>query len=260
MKKISIVIPAYNEEKRIGKTLKNYLEYFRKLKAQKLLEYEILVVINNTTDKTEEVVKSFRNNEIRYLNFKKGGKGFAIIEGFRDALDRKNDLIGFVDADGATPPNAFYWLVQNIGNYDGVIASRWMKKSKIIVKQNLKRRILSRGFNFTVRSLFMFPYQDTQCGAKLFKREVIEIILNELSLTHWAFDINLLFSARQKGFRIKEFPTIWEDKDESKVSSSKTSVQMFLGILRLRLIYSPFEKLLRPVKFILVLGDRLVNG
>ena len=261
--KISIIIPAYNEEKRIKNTLEEYVKYFKqKVKDKKIKDFEIIIVINNTKDKTPEICKKIqrKNKEIKILNFKQGGKGFAVTEGFKDVLKRKNDLIGFVDADMATPPKAFYDLVKNIQNYDGIIASRWVKGA-IVKKQTLLRRFVSRGFNFLVRSTFLFKYKDTQCGAKLFKRHVVKKLVPELKLTEWAFDVNLLYLCKRNNFQIKEFPTIWEDKEESKISSvPKTSFQMFSGVVRLRLIYSPFEKILKPVKFILVIGNKLLKG
>jgi glycosyltransferase involved in cell wall biosynthesis len=252
-------MPAYNEEKRIGATLEAYGRFFNNLKKEKKLDYEILVVINNTKDKTEEVVKKFqrKNKNIRFLNFKQGGKGFAIIEGFKDSLRRKNDMIGFVDADMATPPESLYRLVLNINNFDGVMASRWIKGS-IVRGRTLKKRIFSSGFNFIVRSLFMFNYRDTQCGAKLFKKHLIEKILPELNLTQWAFDVNLLYSCRKHGFIIKEVPTVWQDQKESKIKPS-TPVQMFAGVVRLRAINSPFEPLLRPLKPFAGFMDLLIN-
>ena len=103
-------------------------------------------------------------------------------------------------------------------------------------------------------------YRDTQCGAKIFSRKVIEEITPLLSLTEWAFDINLLYLCKRKKFKIKEIPTIWEDREGSKISNvSKTSLQMFFGVVRLRLIYSSFEKLLNPIKFLLKIGDKLIN-
>ncbi|VVB78766.1 Glycosyltransferase AglD [uncultured archaeon] len=259
--KVSIVIPAYNEERRIGNTLKEYGAYFKEVKKKKHLDFEILVVINNTKDKTEEIVKSYskKYKEIRYLNFKEGGKGFAIRQGFLDALKRDNDLIGFVDADMATPPEAFYDLVKNIGKLDGIIASRWISGSTIKTKQSILRKVYSMGFNFIVRSLFLMNYRDTQCGAKLFKREVISSIVNDINLTQWAFDVNLLYLCKKRKFKVKECPTIWEDKAESKLSVTRIPIQMFLGVVRLRLINSFFEPILRPVKFILRLGDWLIN-
>ena len=258
---VSIVIPAYNEEKRIEKTLNEYCTFFRELKKKKILNFEIIVVLNNCTDKTLEIVKKTKKRfkEIRFLDFEEGGKGFAIKEGFKDALKGENNLIGFVDADMATQPKAFSDLIRNSRKYDGVIASRWLKNSIIKTKQTILRRVMSRGFNFIVRISFFFKYRDTQCGAKIFKREVVEKIVNKLEITQWAFDINLLYLCKKNGFKIKEYPTIWEDKKDSKLDIAKVPVQMFSGVLRLRLIYSPFERILSPVKVILKIGDKLLN-
>jgi len=260
MRSLSIVIPAYNEEKRIGPTLEAYGEFFNKACKANNFVYKILVVINGTTDKTEEIVKKYQkiNKNIKYLNFKQGGKGFAVIEGFKKSLEDDFELIGYVDADMATLPEAFYELVEKIDRYDGIIANRWLKSS-IIKNQTFLRKVLSRGFNFIVRVFFLFPYTDTQCGAKLFRRKIIELVTKRLGATEWAFDIDLLYLCRKNNFKIKQIPTIWEDKAYSKINISRTPLQMFLGVLRLRLIYSLFEPILRPVKFLLAIGDKLVN-
>ncbi|MDO8563647.1 MAG: glycosyltransferase [Nanoarchaeota archaeon] len=244
---ISIVIPAYNEEKRIGKTLEAYSRFFEKLRLKREINYEILIVINNTTDKTEEIVKKYSkiNKNIRYLNLIKGGKGYAIIEGFKDALKRKSNLIGFVDADMSTSPASFYDLIKNITQYDGIIGNRWASKSIISRKQSGLRRLASRIFNFLVKSLFLMNYQDTQCGAKIFKREVIERIADKILITQWAFDVNLLYLCKKDNFKIREYPTTWEDKGDSKIRVVKASLKMFFGILRLRIINSPFNDLIR---------------
>ena len=243
MEKVSIIIPAYNEEKRIGNTLEKYGEFFKLLKKQKKLDFEIIIVINNTKDKTEEVVKTYQKKykEIRYLNLKPGGKGFAIIEGFKDALTRKNDLIGFVDADNATGPEAYYDLIKNIKNYDGIIASRYAKGSIVTPKQTLLRIIESRIFNLLVRSVLMIPYRDTQCGAKLFKRKAIELSVSKLKLSKWAFDIDLLYAMNKDNFRIKEHATNWSDKTGSHVNVVKTGPMMALAVIRLRILDSIFK-------------------
>jgi glycosyltransferase involved in cell wall biosynthesis len=244
MLKVVIVMPAYNEEKRIGRTLEAYCRFFSEKKKRKEIEdFEILVVINNTKDNTEGIVKAFQKKckKIRYLNFKQGGKGFAIIQGFKDALKRRNDLIGFVDADMATPAFAFYELVKNIDGYAGVIASRYLKRSVIKPRQTLKRIFVSRIFNFMVRSLFFMPYKDTQLGAKLFKRKAIENIVNNLGTTKWAFDIDLLYNARKKGLKVKELPTVWQDVDGSKLNVERASIQMFFAVARLKILNSPFK-------------------
>ncbi len=255
---ISIVIPAYNEEKRIGKILENYGLFFEGKKKQKEIEdFELLVVINNTKDKTEEVVRNFAKKypEIKYLNFKQGGKGFAIIEGFKDALKRENKLIGFVDGDMSTPPEAFYDLILKIKNYDGIIADRWDKKSMITPKQSLFRRFISRGYNFLVRSLFLFSYRDTQCGAKLFRREILEKNINKIVTSNWGFDIALLYCLKKESHaRVKSVPTTWHDEVGSHINLKKTPLMMFASSIRLRLIHSPFNFL---VKFYRKLPDKI---
>jgi len=250
MEKLSIVVPAYNEEKRIGILLENYLGYFKDLKRRKVLDFEFVVVLNNCSDNTRGVVEGYKCDELILLEFVQGGKGFAITEGFKDALTRKNDLIGFVDADMATPPSAFYDLVKYRGSYDGIIANRWDRRSDIRTRQSFLRRVLSRGFNFIVRSLFLFPYSDTQCGAKVFKREIIENVIPKIGFTKWAFDIDLLFYARGVGSRIKSIPTTWEDRTDSAIDLKKTPLTMLLSVIRLRLVHSPF-------KFIVYYHDRL---
>ena len=244
--RISIVIPAYNEEKRISPMLARYGEYFEGLRLSIGLDYELLVVINNTKDNTLLKVKEAQkiNSHVRYLDFKQGGKGFAIIEGFKDALKRPNDLIGFVDADMATPPEAFYSLVSSVGNCDGVIASRWNSKS-IVTKQTTFFKVKSFIFNLIVRSLFFFPYRDTQCGAKIFTRKAVEMVYDKMSITKWAFDIDLLYKLRKLGFDVVEIPTIWESKDDSRIKVISASLEMLLAVVRLRLVHSPFSFIVR---------------
>lgn len=247
MESVAIIIPAYNEENRIGRTLEAYSGYFNQLKMNKKINFEILVVINNTIDSTEEIVKVHvkKNPSIKYLNLKRGGKGFAVIEGFKDSLKRANNLLGFVDADMATPPEEYWRLILNTKNCDGVIASRYIKGSKVNPRPTLQRIIASRIYNTLIRTLLMLPYRDTQCGAKLFKREVIEKTIPLLSMSKWAFDTDLIYNMRKKGFIIKEVPTNWSDKNYSKINFLKAGPWMALGIIRLRILNSPFNNLIR---------------
>lgn len=237
-------MPAYNEERRIGKTLEIYSKYFEELRKKKEAEYEILVIINNTSDRTEEIVKKYceENSRINYLNLKRGGKGYAVIEGFKDSLKRKNDYIGFVDSDMATPPEAFFYLVKMIKNYDGVIAGRYMKGSKIIPPPTIQRRTASRVYNLFIRSLFFFPYRDTQCGAKLFKREPLKDVIRFIGMTKWAFDIDLIYGFRKRGYKIKEVSTTWSNKEYSKINFARAGPWMALAVVRLRILNSPLKR------------------
>jgi len=246
--KISIIIPAYNEEKRIGKTLEEYCKFFQNKKIKKVIEdFEIIVVLNACRDKTLEVVKKAEKHfkEISHLEFERAGKGFAIIGGFKDALKRDSSLIGFVDADNATNPSACYDLIQNLGGYDGIIASRYINNARVVPPPSLSRIIASRIFNFLVRAVLFMPYKDTQCGAKFFRREAIKEIIPLIGITKWAFDVDLLYQMRKNKFRLREYPTVWSDQNYSKINLKAAGPQMFLAIVRLRLLNSPARGLIR---------------
>ncbi len=245
MKKLSIIVPAHNEEKRIGKMLEVYLPFFR-LMREKGTDFEIVVVLNACSDNTRKIVESYKAKEIKILEFKRGGKGFAVIEGFKDALGRDADAIGFVDADASTAPAAFYHLYMHLHGTDGVIASRYVSGAIINPKPTFKRMLFSRLYNSVLRAILLLPYRDTQCGAKIFSRKAIAKILQRVSMSQWAFDVELLYLGNKDGFKIIEVPTIWSDKNYSKINSYfKTGLMMFLGIVRLRLINSPFNGLVR---------------
>ncbi len=230
--------------------LESYGSFFEgKRREKEIDDFEILVVINGTTDRTEEVVKLFskKYSRIRYLNFKEGGKGFAIVEGFKEALKNKgNELIGFVDGDLSTPPEAFYDLIKKVNRYDGIIANRWDKKSIVTPKQSFLRRFVSRGYNFGVRTLFLFPYSDTQCGAKLFKRDILEKNVTKFGKSKWGFDIVLLYCLKKESHaRIISIPTIWHDEAGSHINLKKTPIMMLASAVRLRLSHSPFNFIVR---------------
>jgi len=247
MEKLSIIIPAHNEEKRIGKTLIEYGKFFKNLKKQGILDFEIIVVLNACTDNTLNITKKVKMSvkEIKIFNFGPGGKGFAIIRGFKDALKRKNDLIGFVDADMATKPEAYYDLIKSINNYDGAIASRYIKGAVVKPKQTIQRIIASRIYNLFIRVILGFAYRDTQCGAKIFKNNTIKKILPSLRMSKWAFDADLLYAAKKLRLRIKETPTVWRDMEYSKINFMKSGPWMVLAIIRLRLLNSFLRRSVR---------------
>ena len=242
--KLSIIIPAHNEEKRIAGTLQDYGAFFKKRYKK---DCEIIIVLNGCKDNTLKVVKKFEKKfpKIRHFDFEQSGKGFALIQGFKCA---KGDLIGFSDADDATSAEEFFKLIKNIEGFDGVIASRWMKGSVVSPKQPLIRIIAGRSFNFLNRILFGLTFKDTQCGAKIFRKDAIRKILPKLGVTEWAFDIDLLYHMNKMGFKIKEVPIKWCDAKGSKLNVPKTSLRMFLSIIYLRTINSPFKMLLTPFK------------
>lgn len=236
--KLSIIVPAYNEEERLGPMLEDYEPYFASRYGDGV---EIVVVVNGSRDRTPQVAEDFakRHPQVRAIVEPRAiGKGGAVILGLRAA---RGDLVGFVDADDATRPAAFDELVAKIGDAGAIIASRYLPGAQVSPRQPLKRRIASRVFNGLVRLFFGLRITDTQCGAKLLTREAVQAILPHLGVTRWAFDVDLLFQLRRLGFRIVEIPTVWSEPGGSRLKIVKASLEMFVAICRLRLLYSPFR-------------------
>jgi hypothetical protein len=136
-----------------------------------------------------------------------------------------------------------------MGEADCVIGSRWIKGAVLHVEQTGKRQFASRAFHAIVELFFRMHIKDTQCGAKVMRRQAVESIHSALRIADMAFDINLLYSLHRAGYRIVEVPTEWTDKIGSKVTLFRTSLTMFLSALRIRLIYWPaVYKWLRPLR------------
>jgi glycosyltransferase involved in cell wall biosynthesis len=240
----SLIIPAHNEAARIGRTLTGYLEAFA--------DSEVLLVLNGCTDDTESVARQAAHvhGNLRIICIEHAvGKGGAVRAGFVAA---KAPIVGYVDADGATPPEEMRRLFDSLGEEDdAVIASRWSKGAEVVVAQPIIRRLSSRVFNAIVKILFGLPFHDTQCGAKVFSSEAISRISNALEISNFAFDIDLLYGLRRAGSRVREMPTRWHDIDGSRIANlPRASFEMLLAVVRLRLRHSLF-------RYIIPILDRL---
>ena len=241
-----ILVPAYNEEGRIGPTLEAYGAYF---KTHYRREHQILVVLNGCRDNTLGVVQQCARKypSITSAVFEAPiGKGGALIEGLKLAVGA--DLVGYTDADGSTPPESFFKLVELCEQTDCAVGSRRMTGSVIKQLQPTQRLLASRIFHVLVEILFHMGILDTQCGAKVMRVAAVQRILPMLNIADMAFDINLLYSLKRAGFRLQEAPVEWTDHIGSKVRYFRTSFVMFLSIVRLRIIYSPFYSLLRLLR------------
>jgi glycosyltransferase involved in cell wall biosynthesis len=242
-----LLIPAYNEERRIEPVLRDYARYFLEHYRGK---FQLVVVLNGCTDDTLGVVRRVGTEfpSVSALEFPAAiGKGGALIEGLK--LAPLADIIGYVDADGATPPRAFHDLARRIDEADCVIGSRWLPGAVLHVEQSGRRQFASRVFHQIVQGLFRMNIRDTQCGAKVMRREAVEKVHSSLRIADMAFDINLLYSLHRAGYRILEVPTEWTDMIGTKVTLFGTSLVMFLSVVRIWLIYSPrLYKWLRPLR------------
>jgi len=244
-----LLIPAYNEERRIEPVLREFARYFQDQYDGK---FELVVVLNGCRDDTLGVVKRVAAEypSVRALDFPAPiGKGGALIEGLK--LAPTADIVGYVDADGASPPSALHALVKLIGRADCVIGSRWLPGANLHQAQTWLRRFTSRCFHFIVECCFLMHIKDTQCPCKVIRRAAVDKIYPSLRIADLAFDVNLLVSLKHAGFTVLEVPTEWTDKIGSKVTSSlfRSSFTMFLSVVRIRLIYWPrLYRWLRPLR------------
>ena len=223
--KYSIVIPAYNEEKRIGSLISGLTDP----------DAEFIFVCDGT-DRTGEMILDFaaRNPSlhIQCMSYENRlGQGGGVYEGFRAATA---PLVGFLDADNSTVYAEMQRLLSAADGHDGVIGSRHMPGSVITIRQPLMRRFQSRVFNGIIRLLFGLRFHDTQCGAKVFRREALQQVLPRLRARGFEFDVELLWHLNREGYDIIEFPVIWNDTGDSRLQRSD-ALSMFLTLLRLRL-------------------------
>ena len=227
------MIPAWNEEKRLPFALARYTTI---LEAYSL-PFEIIVVADGVTDRTVEVAARFSARGVRTLEFhERLGKGGAVIAGF---LSANFDLVGFVDADSPITGVSFAYMLAELSNHDGAIASRWHPLSRHDRNKPLSRLVMSRIWNSMAHLVLGLDVRDTQCGAKMFKRRAVLEVLPKISVTNWAFDACLLFHLKNAGFEVVEVPVNWSDDPDTKVRAEKVVPAMFLSLIGIRLMSIP---------------------
>ena len=229
---ISIVIPAYNEKKRIEGSLAETCAYMNDFG----MEYEIIVVDDGSSDGTgrivEHIAKDVRN--VRLVRYDKNrGKGHALRTG---VLVTKGDFVLVMDADLSTPMDELRKLMPYLsdGEFDIAIGSRALALSDIIKKQPWWRRGMGKTFNKIVKALVIGGFSDTQCGFKLFKGESARSLFGEAKIDRFAYDVEILALATKKEYRIKEVPIRWINSPESRVDPVKDSLQMLADLVRIR--------------------------
>jgi dolichol-phosphate mannosyltransferase len=220
----TLVIPAYNEEKRIRTLLDDVSSFTGEL-----------IFVCDGTDATADIVTAFAaahpNLSIRCLQFEhRLGKGGGILAGMQGATGR---YVGYMDADGSTRLDQMCLLFDRLGQADGAIGSRWVPGAVLVVKQSFMRQAQSRFFNLIVKILFGLDYRDTQCGAKVFRKEALDAVCADVRATGFEFDVELLWRLRQRGFAVEEVSIVWQNKDESKVGASDV-VAMLTGMFQVR--------------------------
>ena len=233
---ISIIIPAWNEEDRLAQTLERYLP---SLEARGD-PYEVIVVVDGSSDRTAEVAGAFSHRHVRVLRFPhKLGKGGAVFAGLRVS---RYEYVGYLDADGPITPEEMYGLVGYLRDVDCVIASRWVRGASGRQAEPAFNRFAGRVWNLLTRSLLFLPVRDTQAGAKFFRGQLIRSLLKSVTLTNRAFDIDVLYHVRKAGRPLREVPVRWRHDSRTRMPIARAIPVMLVSLVGLRVIHSPIGK------------------
>ena len=226
--KLSVVIPAYNEESRITETLLDVDTYLQ----TRGYEYEIIVVVNGSKDHTYDVVKKLEATKVQRataINLPEGGKGNAVKRGI---LDRASgDVVMFMDADNATPITEiekFYPFFDQ--GFGVVIGSRYLDPKTVKVAQPLYRVVLSRMSNILIQLLAVPGIKDTQLGFKAFTNKAAKDIFRFVTISRWGFDMEVLTIAERRGYKIKEVAVSWTEHGGGHVPL-KAYIESFKDLL-----------------------------
>ena len=227
---VSIVVPAFNEARRIAETVRKIDDFIRRSP----LALELIVVDDGSTDNTAEIVREFPAKGLRLIQNKKNhGKGYTVRQG---VLAASGKYVLFTDADLSAPIEELTKLLEiAIGDgIDVVIGSRSLDRRYIEKHQSRLRELGGIVFNLMVRLLLGLRLHDPQCGFKLFSRQRSRRIFEELTTFGFGFDPELLFLAKRNGLTIREAPVRWSHAEGSKVKFLRDGVRMFFDLVRIR--------------------------
>ena len=229
---LSIIIPAYNEAHRIGRTLESIREFLQGTS----LASEVIVVDDGSTDETAALVEQFMREHPQMAfrlerNRRNEGKGYSVRRG---VLAARGEIVLFTDADLSAPiaeaPKLYEPIAADMA--DVVIGSRALDPQ--LVTQPLGRRLAGRLFNLCVRALTGLRFKDTQCGFKAYRREAILPIFRVQRITGFGFDAEVLYLARKRGLRLREVPVRWSHSEGSRVRMMRDAIRMVLNLAETR--------------------------
>ncbi len=231
---ISIIIPAFDEQDRLGISARAILGYI----AEKQLSAELIIVDDGSNDSTSDVGRAacaefpdIRSQVIRYEPNR--GKGFAVKTGL---LAAEGEIALFSDADLSTPISELPKIVDPIreGRFDVTFGSRALDRSLIGTHQPWRREQGGKIFNLIVRTLTGLPFWDTQCGFKAFRMTMFRPLLDKMKIERFGFDVEFLFVANLKGLRLAEIPVHWDHDERTKVNVFRDSRRMFNEVREIR--------------------------
>ena len=228
---LSIVVPCYNEEQRLPRTIEQVERYL----DDKNLDYELILVDDGSTDGTRLIMDAAaeRNQFVRLEALPQNrGKGRALAEGVASA--RGSEIL-VTDADLSTPIEELEKLQAQLDQGAGVaIGSRALRASRVEVSQPVYRVLMGKVFNLLVQAVLLPGIWDTQCGFKLFRADVAHDAFGRLTTDGFGYDPEVLYRAKQLGVKIAEVPVVWRNSAPTKVSPIKSSIDMFKHVVRVR--------------------------
>lgn len=231
MAKYSIIIPAYNEGARLGRTLDHVLAYV----SDQRWDAEIIVVNDGSRDHTADLVREYaqRNPCLRLIeNPGNHGKGYSVRNGM---LNAKGEILLFSDADLSSPIEEAPKLLATLeAGADIAIGSRWLRPELQTQRQSLLRQFYGRLFNLALRILLGLNYKDTQCGFKAFTRQAAQKIFPPQKIERWGFDPELLYLARKSKLKVVEVAVAWAHAEGTRISPLRDGIRMFGEILKVR--------------------------
>lgn len=229
---ISVVIPAYNEAERLGATLHKAVEYL----GRRGDSYEVLVVDDGSRDRTVEVAEAFSGKGVRVIRHERNrGKGGAIKTGI--TASRGAEVL-LSDADASTPIEELEKLERRLDEAPVVLGSRAVAGADIRQHQPFYREIMGKTFNRIIRMAGVRGVSDTQCGFKLLRGDVAREIGSALTIEGFAYDVELVWLARQRGHRVVEVGVVWVDSPDSRVDPIRSSLSMLIDVIRMRFRHS----------------------
>jgi glycosyltransferase involved in cell wall biosynthesis len=229
--RLSIIIPAYNEQARIENCLNRVLSCVE----QRQWHAEVVVVDDGSSDNTVDIVQHWMETHPRLhliRNDGNRGKGFSVRNGL---LQAAGEVVMFTDADLSAPMEEAELLFAALdAGADVAIGSRWLDKQRQTTHQPLYRRFFGRCFNWVTRKVMGLPFKDTQCGFKAFKRDAAQTIFRLQTIERWGFDPEILFIARKLKYTIVEVPVTWGHDERSRMSYLKDGMKMLEEMAEIR--------------------------
>ena len=227
----SVIIPAYNESRRIVTTLNQVLSFI----ASNGWDAELIIVNDGSRDDTPEIVQQYaqRNPMMRIIeNPGNRGKGYSVRNGM---LNARGKILLFSDADLSAPIEEATKLLDAIAEgADVAMGSRWLKPELQRQRQSLHRQFLGRVFNVLLRVVLGLNFADTQCGFKAFKRDAALAVFRLQRIERWGFDPEIIYLAQQRGFKVVEVPVQWSHDDKTTIHPLRDGLRMFFDVLKVR--------------------------